>query len=154
LYQNVKRNIRIFLFLTFVLSTPTAFCGEYPITPDSTVIGRNWGYPSGTPETGPTQTGNLDFVFEATFFLNNLELPDVGRTFIGYRAPLRFRYRPHEEITLEAGAQIGQNFGDEEALDAIDPLLRLVYEPVDAIYAIAGSLISTHPIHDALFDDV
>lgn len=99
-----------------------------------------------------TEPGNLDFVVEPAFFLKNIETP-AGRTFIGYRAPLRLRYRPHEQVFLEAGAQAGHNYGDDKSLDASAPLLRLVYEPAPDVYLIAGSLIRTHPIHDALYDD-
>lgn len=136
-------------FLFFVLSG-NSLAGEYPVVSDGTVIGGNYGYAQGTPEA--TEAGGIDLVVEAAFFSKNLEIPD-GRTYIGYLAPIRLRYRPNERLTLEAGALLGRNYGDDRELDVTEPLLRLAYEPIDAAYLIAGSLIRTHPIHDALFDD-
>lgn len=151
----------IVLLITFILSmlvTPAAvFSGESSFISNSTLLGQNYGYPSGTPEEGPTKTKNLDLVVETTFFLKNLEIVDMsidGETFIGYLAPLRLRYRPHEQITIEAGAIVGHNFGDEDDLDESEPLVRLVYEPLKDVFVIAGTIIRTHPMHEALYDDV
>lgn len=151
-------NITAASFLIIFSAVSASFSGEFPIISDSTVIGTNFGYPSGTPETGHTKAGNLDFVFETTFFAKNLELTNLetidGQTFIGYLAPLRLRYRPHDKVTLEAGALLGHNFGDENRLDEMEPIFRLVYEPKDNLYIIAGTIMRTHPLHDAIFDDV
>jgi hypothetical protein len=131
--------------------------GEFPITADSTVIGQNFGYTSGTPETEMTDTGNLDFVFETTIFSKNLELFDLhpyeGQTYFGTLMPLRFRYRPHEQVTIEAGALLGYNFGDNNELEEIEPIIRMVYEPVRNAFFIAGTILRTHAMHDAVFDD-
>lgn len=144
-----------FLLLLLIIAAPS-FSGEFPIIDDSTVIGRNYGYPSGTPETGHTETGNLDFVAETTVYGKNLELIEVGvdgETFIGFFSPLRLRYRAHEQLTIEAGALIGYDFGDGENVDEIEPLLRLVYEHIEKTYIIGGTIIRTHAMHDALLDD-
>ncbi len=149
---------RIILLVIFslLIVAVTSFSGEFPMTDDSTVIGRNYGYPSGTPETGHTETGNLDFVAETTIYAKNLELIDVeidGLTYIGFFSPLRLRYRAHETITLEGGALVGYDFGDGETVDEVEPILRLVYEPVENAFIIAGTIIRTHAMHDAIFDD-
>ena len=45
-----------------------------------------------------------------------------GETFLGFLLPVRLRLRPHELVTLELGAVLGQNFGDEDELDIAEPL--------------------------------
>jgi hypothetical protein len=145
------------IILSIVFSSGAVFSGEWSIINNSTIIGQNYGYPSGTPLQGRTVVKGLDLVVETTFFLKNLEIVDLpidGETFIGFLAPLRLRYRAHEQITLEAGAVLGHNFGDDEDINESEPLLRLVYEPVKDIFIIAGTIIRTHPIHNALYDDV
>jgi hypothetical protein len=141
----------------------TAFAQEYSIISQSTVIGRNTGYPTGTPRSelpdnaeGRTDVGNLDIVAESVFFGKNLEYGGKidGQTFIGFLAPVRLRYRVHEQITFEAGAVLGHNYGDINSLDIIEPIVRLVYEPWRNSYVVAGTIIPTHWIHDALLDDV
>ncbi len=150
-----KISLSIILLILF-LSGP-ASSGEGPIIWSSTIIGQNYGYPSGTPAEGKTDVRNLDLVVETTFFLKNLEIVDLpidGETFIGYIAPLRLRYRAHEQITLEAGTVVGHNFGDDDDIDEVEPLFRLAYEPLKDVFIIAGTIIRTHPVHDALYDDV
>jgi len=145
------------LIISIVFLTGPVFSEDRPITVDSTIIGQDYGYPSGTPLQGRTRLRGLDLVFETTFFLKNLEivnLPIDGETFIGFLAPLRFRYRAHEQLTLEAGAILGHNFGDDKGIDEAEPLFRLVYEPSRDVFIIAGTIIRTHPIHEALYDDV
>jgi hypothetical protein len=131
--------------------------GEFPIITDSTVIGQNFGYTSGTPETGMTDTGNLDLVFETTVFSKNLELFDLhpyeGLTYFGTLTPLRFRYRPHDQVTVEAGVLLGYDFGDGNELEEIEPIIRMVYEPVEDAFFIAGTILRTHAMHDAIYDD-
>ncbi len=153
-----NRRCRIILLVIFPLLIVAApsFSGEFSMTDDSTVIGRNYGYPSGTPEAGHTETGSLDFVAETTIYAKNLELIDVGidgLTYIGFFSPLRLRYRAHEMITLEGGAMVGYDFGDGKNVDEVEPILRLVYEPVENAFIIAGTIIRTHAMHDAIFDD-
>lgn len=146
----------------------SAAAQEYSIIRDSTIIGRNYGYPTGTPTPGNadnpfgrTQPLKLDLVTEAAVFFKNLEItgfPDAdeidGQTFIGFIAAPRLRYRAHEQVTIEAGAVIGHDFGDEDALDIAEPLFRIVYEPAENVFILGGTLIRTHWIHDALLDDV
>ncbi len=132
---------------------------EFSMLSDSSVIGRNFGYPSGDPSRPEAETGELELGIETAFFFKNLELTGFserridGETFFGFLAPLRLRFRAHEKVHLEAGAFLGQNFGDDDALDATDPLLRLVVEPSDDFFIVAGSLLPTHWMHDALRDD-
>jgi len=145
----------VFFLLILIVAMPS-FSGEFPIIDDSTIIGRNYGYPSGTPETGHTDTGNIDLVAEATVYAKNLELIEVGvdgETFIGFFTPVRLRYRAHEQLTLEAGAIVGYDFGDGESVDEVEPILRIVYEPVENAFIIGGTIIRTHSMHDALLDD-
>jgi hypothetical protein len=136
---------------------------EYSVIPDSTVLGQNYGYATGTPRPdladnpeGRTPPGRVDFVFETALFLKNLEIGGQvsGETFIGFLSPVRFRYRVHEQVTVEAGAVLGHNFGDDNELDVAEPLVRLVYEPITNLFIIGGTILPTHWIHDALFDDV
>jgi hypothetical protein len=134
---------------------------EYSIIPDSTVIGRNFGYPSGTPIQGQTPVGEIDLVLETVVFFKNLELTGFdsstninGETFFGFLLPVRGRYRAHDQLTFEVGAVVGQDFGDEDALNIAEPLVRLVYEPTEGVFLIAGTILPTHWIHDAMLDDV
>lgn len=147
---------------------PLSLAQEYSIIPDSTVIGRNYGYPTGTPTPddadnplGRTPVHKLDLVTEAAVFFKNLEITGFpesdridGQTFFGFLSPLRLRYRAAEEVTIEAGAVLGHDFGDEDALDIAEPLVRLVYEPTPSVFLVGGTLLRTHWIHDALLNDV
>ncbi len=143
----------IFLLIFSNLS----MAGEFPIIADSTVIGRNFDYTSGTPEIGMPKTGNLDFVFETTVFSKNIELfeldPYEGQTYFGFLSPVRFRYRPHDQVTIEAGALLGYDFGDNSELSEVEPIIRMVYEPVRDAFFIAGTIMRTHAMHDAIYDD-
>jgi hypothetical protein len=144
------------IMVIMILPCPVLPAWE-PFIINSTTIGQNYGYPSGTPLEGEAKARRLDLVFETTFFLKNLEIVDLpidGETFIGYLAPLRLRYRAHEQLTLEAGAVLGHNFGDDKDIDESEPLFRLVYEPSRDVFIIAGTIIRTHPVHEALYDDV
>jgi len=123
---------------------------------DSTVMGQNRGFPSGTPSQGHTAVGAVDLVTEVSIFLQNIEkLKDVpGRTLVGFILPLRFRYRAHEQVTFELGAVLGHDFGDDNKLNAAAPLVRLTWEPVESLSLIGGTIIPTHWMNDALLDDV
>jgi hypothetical protein len=139
---------------------------EFFIGSDSTVLGRNHGYPYGTPSQEPTRVGEIDLVLEAAPFFKNLELSGLdpadnsagaevdGETFFGFLLPLRLRYRAHERVTFELGAVVGQDFGDEDELDIAEPLARLGWEPWDDFFLVMGTIFPTHWIHDALLDDV
>lgn len=162
------RCIRLATAVTLVGVVPTVLAQEHSIIGDSTVIGRNWGYPTGTPHPrneenplGRTRVDTLDVAVETAFFFKNLELTGFedsdgidGETFFGFLAPVRLRYRAGERLTIEGGVVLGQNFGDEDSLDIVEPLVRLAYEPVEGVYIIAGTILPTHSIHDGLLDDV
>lgn len=130
---------------------------EHSHISDSTVIGQNYGYASGTPGQEETPIGEFDLVLETAVFIKNLELIDLGtlegETLIGAIAPLRARYRASERVTFEIGAVLAQNFGDEDSLETIEPLIRIVAEPTDDMFVIAGTILPTHWSHQALFDD-
>lgn len=152
-----KYNLHVLILSLLIMSISSlSHAGEYSISDFSSVIGRNTGYPSGTTVQGMTKTGNLDLIVETTVYAKNLELVGVdieGETFIGSISPLRLRYRPHEQLTLEAGALLGYDFGDGGDYDEVEPILRIVYQPGAHTYAVAGTIIRTHSIHDALYDD-
>ncbi|MCI4643812.1 MAG: hypothetical protein MRY64_03400 [Hyphomonadaceae bacterium] len=140
-----------------------ALAEEAYVIPDSTVIGQNYGYPTGTPVHGETLPGSIDLVVEATTFLKTIERGDLdgfelgptdSENFLGFIAPLRARLRVHDRITFEAGAIFAENMGDNDTMDPIIPLARVAVEPVDDVYLIAGTLLPTHWSHQALFDDV
>jgi hypothetical protein len=163
-----RRIAGVLALLGATMPVALARAQEYSLIDDSTVIGRNWGYPSGTARPGEevnpegrTPVGKVDLVLETVVFFKNLELDGFdsssgidGETFFGFLAPTRLRWRAHERLTFEGGAVLGQNFGDEDSLDIAEPLVRLVYEPVDDVFVIGGTILPTHPIHDALLDDV
>jgi hypothetical protein len=155
--MHLKYNLHILILFLFVMSIPSLSDAEaYSISDFSSVIGRNTGYPSGTTVHGMTKTGNLDLIVETTVYAKNLELVGVGidgETFIGSLTPLRLRYRPHDQLTMEAGALLGYDFGDGGDYDEVEPILRIVYQPSAHTYAVAGTIIRTHLIHDALYDD-
>lgn len=144
------------LALAGLLAAGPAAGHEYSLVEDSTVLGRNRGYPDGTPLQGLTEVGAIDLVIEGATFIENLEAlgPVPGETFIGFLLPLRFRYRPSEPVVVELGAVIGQNFGDSDSLDEADPLFRIGYEPWRDVFLVAGTIFPTHWIHDAILDDV
>lgn len=155
--MNFKYSINVLFLSLLLLSVPSlSSAGEFSIYEFSSVIGRNTGYPSGTTANGMTETGNVDLVIETTIYAKNLELVKVGidgETFIGTLTPLRLRYRPHDQLTLEAGALLAYDFGDGSDLDEVEPILRLVYQPSAHTYAVAGTITRTHSIHDALYND-
>lgn len=161
-----------FLAASYVLVSgflaEAAFSQEYSISSHSTVIGRNYGIATGTTarpdggtgSDGRTPVGQLDLVAESVFFIKNLEITGFpesrgidGETFIGFLAPLRLRYRAAREVTVEGGAVIGHNFGDDDGPDIAEPLARLVYEPMENLFIVGGTLLRTHWIKDALLDD-
>ncbi len=131
---------------------------EYSLIRNSTVIGRNYGLPPAIEFSADRTAGDLGLVVESIFFAKNLELtgsPNIdGETFIGTVNPLRFNYLASDDVQLELGAYLGQNYGDDDSLDISEFLARLIYQPLDNQFAIAGSLIQTHWVHDALLDDV
>lgn len=131
---------------------------EYSLLRDSTVIGRNYGLPPIVDFSEDRLAGDLGLAIETVFFAKNLELTGSsridGETFLGTVLPLRLNYLASERVQLELGGYFGTNHGDDESVDISELLARVIYQPFPDQYAIAGSLIQTHWIHDALLDDV
>jgi hypothetical protein len=132
---------------------------EFALVQTSSVLGRNFGIPTGTPFQDYSPTGQVDWVTEAAFYVKNLELigvdePVEGQTFIAFKLPLRFRYKAHERLRFELGAMLGHDFGDDDKLNVADPIARLIWESSENVFAIAGTIFPTHWIHDAMLDDV
>ncbi|MEL6567304.1 MAG: hypothetical protein AAFQ22_02725 [Pseudomonadota bacterium] len=126
---------------------------DFSLIDNSTVLGQNYGFEdqSGTP------VGEVDLVVETGVFFKNLELIDLGEldgeTFFGAILPIRARYAASDTVSVELGAVLGQNFGDDDSIDEIEPMIRIVAEPSDNMFIIGGTLAQTHWIHDALLDD-
>ena len=60
-----RSTCRLFLVAVLAcLSAGLAGADEFSLIQTSTVIGRNYGYPSGTPSSGLTQVGNFDIVLD------------------------------------------------------------------------------------------
>jgi hypothetical protein len=160
--MHIKYGLNVLNLCLLVVSIPfLSYAGEFSISDHSSVIGRNTGYPQGTTTNGVTETGNLDLIMETTVYAKNLELVSVdingedidGETFIGSITPLRLRYRPHSQLTLEGGVLLAYDFGDGSDFDEVEPILRLVYQPRVHIFVVAGTIIRTHSIHDAIYND-
>ena len=112
----MKKILVILPVIALILSglISTSFSEEYSTIKDNTVLGQNFGYPSGTQ--GQTPIGDVDLVLETAVFMKNLELIGFneqtgidGETFIGFLVPIRGRYRAHESLTFEFGAVLGHN---------------------------------------------
>lgn len=131
---------------------------EYSILTGSTVVGSDAGHPTGTRGDEPTPLGATDLVVESAFFFKTLEIfavPGVlGETYTGYRVPLRLRHRANAQLTFELGAVLGHDLGDDDPLNVVRPLVRLAYEPRPRIHVLAGTILPTHWMHDAMLDDV
>jgi len=124
---------------------------EYFAVTDGLVLGRDTGAPAFAAP------GRLILAAEGAFYFKTLELFNLegilGETFTGYRAPVSLRYRPHRELGVEVGVMLGHEFGDDNRLNDAAPILRLVYEPTPDVFIIGGTVVPTHWLHDALFDD-
>ena len=141
--------------LVLVGQAPLAQAQEHSLIQNSSLLGESYGASPGPAE--PTPPGALDVVAESAVFVKNLELFHIpfapGYTRIGCLFPLRLRYRADPRLTIELGATIGRDFGDDAAVNVARLLGRLTYEPFDRVFVIAGSLLPTHWIHDAMLDD-
>ena len=130
---------------------------EFSLIDNSSILGQNYGFADQTREGTETPVGEIDLVVETAVFFKNLELIDLGEldgeTFFGAIVPVRARYAASDSISIEIGAVLGQNFGDDDSIDEIEPLIRIVAEPADDVFIIGGTLAQTHWIHDALLDD-
>ena len=140
------------------LMAGAASAQESSLINTSSVVGQNYGFPTGTPDQNVGATGTTDFVLELAVFMKNHELLNLGaiegETFFGVLVPARFRFEPSDRTTIEVGAVFGQNFGDNDLLDEISPIIRLVHQPREDMFVIGGTLVQTHWIHTGLFDDV
>jgi len=141
----------VFIFLLLICIQPVK-AEEYSSITGNTVLGQSYGIPKyGNP-------GEVTLVTEMAFFFKTLEIFNLqhmeGETFTGYRLPLRLQYQPRHDLSIELGALLGHDFGDNNRLNQTSPLVRIVYEPSARLFIIGGSLIPTHWIHDAFHDDV
>lgn len=144
------RRLLVLVILSLVTSS-VARAEEYSMITGSNFLGRNYGAPTAG------QVGALTLAAEMDYFFKNLEIfnlgPLLGETYTGYRLPLRLRYRPRHDLNLELGVVLGHDFGDDDPLNRAVPVARLVYEPTPGLFIIAGALMPTHWIHDAIEDD-
>jgi len=139
----------------FTLST-AAFAQDESRISNSSVIGQNYLYPTSVANDAPV-TGETDILIETGVFFKNLELIDLGdldgQTYFGFIAPVRLRHQLTDIVSVELGAVVGQNFGDDDTLSDIDPHVRLVVRPKEDVVVVAGTLIPTHWAHQGVFDD-
>jgi hypothetical protein len=131
---------------------------EYSIWDQSSFLGQNYGLSPASEFREFRDVGDLSLIGETVFFTKNLELTGSsnidGETFIGFVAPLRLNYLASKTTQIEFGGFLGRNYGDADQLDIAEPLARLIYQPIENHYFVAGTLFQTHWIHDALRDDV
>ena len=136
------------------LFATTAAAQDESLIPGSTVIGQSFGLPG---VVGEMEAGETDLVLEAAVFFKNLELIGFdeldGQTFFGAVAPVRLRHAFTDAVSLELGVVAGHDFGDDDALSDVDPLVRIAIKPTETSAIVAGTLISSHWAHQALFDD-
>ncbi len=146
------------VLLAAMMVTGTAPAQEASIIAGSTLIGVNAGVPTGCPGQGFPEVGHLDLALETAVIFKNLELfslPGIlGETHFLYLEAPRLRYRAADNLTVEVGALLGHNLGDDTPLDIHRPLLRLIHTAMPGVYVIAGTLFPTHWIHDGILDDV
>jgi len=150
----------ISFFISSFFFTYQSNADEFSVISNSTIIGCNYGAPTGTESDIKIPEGKLGAVFETAVFIKNLEISQLseynitGETFIQSITPLRLYYKASPRIAIEAGVILGYLFGDNNDMDITAPLARIIYEPSKNIFIIAGTIFPTHFIHDALFDDV
>ena len=145
------------LALTLALLGATAvpsLAQDESFTRNSSVLGQSYGLPG---QMDVIEDGQTDLVVETGVFFKNLELIGFeeldGRTFFGAIAPIRLRHALSDSVSVELGAVAGHDFGDDDALSDVDPLVRIVAKVGDDAAFIAGTLVSSHWAHQALFDD-
>jgi hypothetical protein len=135
----------------------SAQAGDFSLLSESSVLGRNFGIPSVGPGVPETPVGEVDLVIETAWYFKNMELLGLdsvnGETLYGVLVPMRFLYRQSPRLRVEMGAVLGQDFGDSDRLSTTDPLFRLSFEATDDVFIIAGTILPTHWIHDAILDD-
>lgn len=150
----------IFAFLWVFIAPAFASAFEYSSIADSTVIGANFGAPTGMGAHFSPPLRKPGIAIETAIFIKNLEISGLsdegieGETFIQSLVPARLFYQANERTRIEIGALLGHLFGEEEEIDTAAPLARIVYEPGSGLSLVAGTLFPTHPIHDAMIDDI
>jgi hypothetical protein len=153
------RLLPVWATFLWLIHATTISADEFALLETSTVLGRNFGIPTGTPLQDRSPIGHVDLVTETAIYVKNLELvgvddPVEGQTFIAFKLPLRFRYEAHEQLRFELGAMLGHDFGDDDELNVADAIVRVIWEPSDNLFAVAGTIFPTHWIHDGILDDV
>lgn len=160
--MNNKHRLLMILLIPAVLFTffpvHDTSADEFSIIRESSIIGYNYGAPTGIEPDGPI--GKLGVVFESAIFIKNLEISQLseyditGETFIQSITPLRFYYKANQKISMEAGIILGYLFGNNNEMDITAPLMRVVFEASENVFIVAGTIFPTHFIHDALLDDI
>ena len=159
----MKPLLPLCFFLTFLwtcLAPLFVSAFEYSSISESTVIGSNFNAPTGMGEEVSPPSGKLGVAIETVLFIKNLEISGLsdegieGETLIQSLVPLRLFYQASERTRVELGAILGHLFGEEETIDTTAPLVRIVHEPASHLFLVAGTLYPTHPIHDAIIDDI
>ena len=101
--------------------------------------------------------GGGDVVVETASVFKNLELIGLGmldgETFFQTVAPIRARFRPDPRVRVELGAVARVDYGADSGWGGADALLRVVVNPTPSTAVVAGTLLPTHPAHQALRDD-
>lgn len=147
-------------FLMVFMTVSGAWAFEYSSITESTVIGSNFGGPSGMGGEASPPPGKPAIAIETLLFIKNLEISGLsdkgieGETIIQSLVPARFFYRAGERTRIELGALLGHKFGDDHEVDITSPLARIIHEPAADIFLVAGTIFPTHPIHDAMIDDI
>ena len=116
-------------------------------------------------ESRPAASHLLDARFSVTTFMLNLEkqgLEDntftngLGRdtTLIGNLVNATLYKRLLPTLEAEAGVFANMPFGHDHEISQVRPVLRLTYQPVEHITAVAGTIRTPHrDFHDAVFDN-
>ncbi|HNA87426.1 MAG TPA: hypothetical protein PLB04_17760 [Nitrospira sp.] len=113
----------------------------------------------------PTTSHVVDMRFSTTTFLLNLEkrgLEDntftngLGRdtTLIGNLINATLYKRLLPALEAEIGVFANMPFGHDHEISQVRPVVRLTYQPVEQITAVAGTIRTPHrDFHDAVFDN-
>ncbi len=113
----------------------------------------------------PTTSHVVDIRFSTTTFLLNLEkqgLEDntftngLGRdtTLIGNLVNATLYRRLLPTLEAEVGVFANMPFGHDHEISQVRPVVRLTYQPVEHITAVAGTIRTPHrDFHDAVFDN-
>lgn len=154
------KSIVVTLIACICITVPSWALEDSSIT-ESTVIGSNFDCPTGgTRGREPIPIHRPGVILETLVFIKNLEISQLsdkgieGQTLIQSMVPVRGVYRAGARTTLEVGAILGHKFGDQNDVDMVAPLARIVHQPRPRIYLVAGTIFPTHPVHEAIYDDI